>query len=55
MIGYYIIQLDTPIIVKYVLVTILSFSATAALYEPLIRRFNVLRFLFGMKPRRPKA
>ena len=55
MIGYYIVQLDTPIIIKYVLVTILSFAATAALYEPLIRRFNVLRFLFGMKPRRSKA
>ncbi|MFC1634715.1 acyltransferase family protein [Planctomycetota bacterium] len=51
--GYYIVQMDTPIMVKYGLVTISSFAATAALYEPLIRRFNVLRFLFGMKSRQP--
>lgn len=54
-IGYYIVQMDTPIIVKYVLVTTLSFAVIAALYEPLIRRFNILRFLFGMKPRRPRV
>lgn len=51
-IGYYIVQLEMPIIIKYVLVTALSFSATAALYESLIRRFNILRFLFGMKLRK---
>ena len=51
-IGYYIVQLEIPIFVKYVMVTILSFVTTAALYEPLIRRFNILRFLFGMKSRK---
>lgn len=50
LIGYHIVQLDTSIVVKYVVVTTLSFVAIGALYEPLIRRFNVLRFLFGMKP-----
>jgi glucan biosynthesis protein C len=54
-IGYTMVQLMMPMIVKYVLVTMLSFTATAALYEPLIRRFNVLRFLFGMKPKRTGA
>jgi len=48
-IGYYIVQLEIPIFIKYVMVTILSFVTTAALYEPLIRRFNILRFLFGMR------
>lgn len=55
LLGYRIVQLETPIIAKYVLVTVLSFAATAALYEPLIRQFNVLRFLFGMKPKRPSV
>ena len=50
LIGYHIVQLDTSIVVKYVVVTTLSFMAIGALYESLIRRFNVLRFLFGMKP-----
>ena len=51
-IGYYIVQLEIPIFIKYVMVTILSFTTTAALYEPLIRRFNILRFLFGMRLKR---
>ncbi|UCG57381.1 MAG: acyltransferase family protein [Phycisphaerales bacterium] len=55
LIGYHIVQLDVAIVVKYVLITTLSFAAIVALYEPLIRRFNVLRFLFGMKPKRPSA
>jgi hypothetical protein len=50
LIGYHIVRLETSIVVKYVVVTILSFMAIGALYEPVIRRFNVLRFLFGMKP-----
>ncbi|OHB80131.1 MAG: hypothetical protein A2Z25_24630 [Planctomycetes bacterium RBG_16_55_9] len=48
-IGYYIVQLNAPVVLKYVLVMMLSFAAIATLYETLIRRFNVLRFLFGMK------
>lgn len=54
-IGYYIIHLETFIIFKYLLVTALSFAATAALYESLIKRFNVLRFLFGMKLKRSRV
>jgi glucan biosynthesis protein C len=50
LIGYHIVQLDTSIVVKYVVVTTLSFVAIGVLYECLIRRFNVLRFLFGMRP-----
>lgn len=52
LIGYYIVQLDISIVVKYVVVTTLSFMTIGVLYESLIRRFNVLRFLFGMKPRK---
>ena len=50
LIGYHIVQLDTSIVCKYVLITSLSFVAIGVLYELLIRRFNVLRFLFGMRP-----
>jgi hypothetical protein len=36
---------------------VVSFAIIMALYEFLVRRFNVLRFLFGMKvlPRAPIA
>jgi hypothetical protein len=30
-----------------------SFILTLALYEGLVRRFQLARFLFGMKPARP--
>jgi len=49
-IGYHIVQLDISIVLKYVVITSLSFVAIGVLYEFLIRRFNVLRFLFGMRP-----
>jgi hypothetical protein len=29
-----------------------SFLVTVSLYEFLVRRYNILRFLFGMKPLR---
>ena len=54
-IGYYVVQLSIPIMAKYVLVATLSFATIAILYEPLIRRFNVLRFLFGMKLKKPSV
>ena len=53
MVGYYgVIRLDLPILPKYLLVVILAFLGIMVPYELLIRRFNPLRVLFGMRPRR---
>lgn len=49
-IGYYIVRWDIPDPGKYVLILVSSFAVTMALHEFLVRRLNVLRFLFGMKP-----
>jgi glucan biosynthesis protein C len=57
LVGWFIIPLDLSILVKYLTIASASFVIIMALYELLIRRFNVLRFLFGMrlKKKRPAA
>jgi glucan biosynthesis protein C len=49
--GYYVIQWSGNVISKFLLISIISFAIIVAIYEILIRRFNVLRFLFGMRTR----
>lgn len=51
-IGAHVVRLDAPLWLEYLIIVISSFAATAALYELLIKRLNVLRFLFGLKPLR---
>jgi hypothetical protein len=52
-IGFYVVQSHTGIPQKYLMISTASFVAIMAAYELVIRRFNVTRFLFGMrlKPR----
>jgi peptidoglycan/LPS O-acetylase OafA/YrhL len=52
-VGYFVVQTNVPILVKYLIIAATSFVAIIALYELLIRRINILRFLFGMKLIRP--
>jgi hypothetical protein len=47
--GYFVIQLDAPVAVKYPLIVLVTTGLTWLGYE-LVRRWNVSRFLFGMKP-----
>lgn len=49
--GYYIVQLDASIPWKLFLVTFLSFSSIWIFYEYMIKKFKILRFLFGLKPK----
>ena len=48
-IGFYIVQWDTGVAAKYMIITPASFIAIMAIYELLIRRVNALRFIFGMR------
>jgi peptidoglycan/LPS O-acetylase OafA/YrhL len=50
--GYYIVNLPLPIIAKYLIITPLAFCITLGLYEYGIRRVNLLRRAFGLKPRK---
>jgi peptidoglycan/LPS O-acetylase OafA/YrhL len=49
-VGYFVVQWAIPGLLKWVLILILSFSIIMVLYEFLVRRYDVMRFLFGMKP-----
>jgi glucan biosynthesis protein C len=48
-VGYYLIRWDLNPLLEFGLIAVLSFAGIMAVYELLIRRFNVLRFLLGMK------
>jgi peptidoglycan/LPS O-acetylase OafA/YrhL len=55
--GYFVVRLAIPDWLKYAIVLFGSFMLVIGTYEYLIRRNNLLRFLFGMKllPRRQAA
>ncbi len=48
-VGYFVVQWAIPAAVKFAIIDASSFVIIMALYEFVVRRFNVLRFLFGMK------
>jgi peptidoglycan/LPS O-acetylase OafA/YrhL len=50
-IGFYIASWDVGVIMKYLILSTVSFTLIIALYDLLIKRVNILRFLFGMKVR----
>ena len=47
--GYVVIQLNAPVAIKYPLIVLIATGLTLVAYE-LVRRSNVTRWLFGMKP-----
>jgi len=58
LIGFFVVQWSMGIAPKYFIIASTSFVAIMAIYELLVRRVNVLRFLFGMrlkkKPTEPR-
>ncbi len=53
-VGYFVVQWAIPALLKWVIILAISFPTIMVFYEFLVRRFNVMRLLFGMK-QRPKA
>ncbi len=53
--GYFIVQWAIPDLQKWLIIFSTSFVIIVALYEFLVRRFNVMRILFGMKPLKQAA
>jgi len=51
-IGFYVVQWNSGIGLKYLVISSTSFIIIIAIYEFLVRRFNVFRFLFGMRLKR---
>jgi glucans biosynthesis protein C len=49
LIGYRVVQWHVNALIKYVVIASLSFAAIMGVYEIVIKRFKMTRFLFGMK------
>ena len=49
-IGYFVVRWNIPDFAKWAFIAGSSFVSIMLIYEYLIRRVNVMRFLCGMKP-----
>jgi len=55
-VGWFVIPLNMGILPKYLIIAVTSFALIMVLYELLVRRFNTVRFCFGMRPmKKPSA
>jgi glucan biosynthesis protein C len=48
-VGYFVVRWDIPGLSRWLIILPASFALIMALYEFTVRRYNVMRFLFGMK------
>jgi glucans biosynthesis protein C len=51
-IAYYLVQTDIAVAIKYVTLVACSFVSSVLVYDILVKRNTVTRFLFGIRPRR---
>jgi len=51
-VGWYVIRWDMGILPKLLIISGVSFPLIMILYEMLVRRFNIVRLFFGMRPKR---
>jgi len=54
-IGYFVVRWQIPDVLKWAIIAVVSFAAILLIYEYLVRRWAVMRWLFGMKVRRQPA
>ncbi len=55
LVGWYVVRWNTAIFTKFLVISATSFVLIAATYELLIRRFNGIRFVFGMRLKKSKV
>jgi hypothetical protein len=51
MVAFYVVRLNLIVIEKYLIIVLVSFAVISALLLP-ISQINLLRFLFGMRPKK---
>ncbi len=49
-VGWFVIPLNMGILPKFLIIAATSFALIMVLYELVVRRFNMVRFCFGMRP-----
>ena len=54
-VGSFVIRWEVGALSKFLIIVVASLSLTMLLYELLVRRFNIVRFFFGMRPKKPSA
>jgi len=54
-VAYFVVQTGLAVPLKYGVTAVISFAVIVALYELLVRRIGVLRFLFGMRKKAAAA
>jgi hypothetical protein len=54
-VGWFVIPWGMGILPKFLIIAVVAFALIMVLYELLVRRFNVVRFFFGMRPKKPSA
>jgi peptidoglycan/LPS O-acetylase OafA/YrhL len=54
-VGYFVVHWNIPDLAKFGVILIVSLAVTLAIYEFLVRRWNVMRVLFGLRPLPKKA
>ena len=54
-VAYFVVQTGLAIPLKYGITAVLSFAVIVVLYELIVRRIGVLRFLFGMRKKKAAA
>jgi len=47
--SYYIMQLNIPVVLSFILIVIITISGCFVIYDLIIRRINIIRPLFGLK------
>jgi len=50
-VGYYVLHWKTGVLLKFLVTAVGALILTVVLYDLVVRRTNVTRFLFGMKPK----
>jgi glucan biosynthesis protein C len=51
-IGWFVIRWNMGVLPKLIIVTVTSLAATLILYDTFVRHSNVMRFFFGMRPKK---
>jgi glucan biosynthesis protein C len=54
-IGFYVVQWRAGVLTKYLTISLASLAITLLVYDLLVRRFNVVRVLFGMNRMQPQT
>jgi hypothetical protein len=52
--GYFVVQWEIGGLVKYIVIVLASLAGTFILYDIVVRRTRLTRFLFGLRPGPPK-